>query len=110
MFEDFKKAMAHEFEMSDIGLMAYYLGIEVSTRPDILYGIGLVSRYMEAPTMTHLKTAKRILRYVKGTVDFRLLYSPFKEFKLFGYSNSDWVGNKDDRKSTTGFVFYMGEW
>jgi hypothetical protein len=96
--------------MSDTGLMAYYLGIEVSTRPDILYGIGLVSRYMEAPTMTHLKTAKRILRYVKGTLDFGLLYSPFKEFKLFGYSNSDWAGDMDDRKSTTGFVFYIGEW
>ena len=118
MFEDFKKAMACEFEMTNIGLMAYYLGIEVKqteegifisqegyakeilkkfemldckpvstpvecgvklsrhneeenvnptlfksligslryltcTRPDILYGVGLVSRYMEAPTMTH---------------------------------------------------------
>uniref|UniRef100_A0A2N9JBE9 Integrase catalytic domain-containing protein n=1 Tax=Fagus sylvatica TaxID=28930 RepID=A0A2N9JBE9_FAGSY len=174
MFEDFKKAMAREFEMTDIGLMAYYLGIEVKqteegifisqegyakeilkkfemldckpvstplecgvklsrhdeeenvnptlfkslvgslryltcTRPDILYGVGLVSRYMEALTMTHLKTAKRILRYVKGTLDFGLLYSPSKEFKLFGYSDSDWAGDMDDRKSTTGFVFYMGD-
>jgi hypothetical protein len=79
------------------------------TRPDILYGVGLVSRYMEAPTMTHLKTAKRILRYVKGTLDFGLLYSPSKEFKLFSYSDSDWAGDMDDRKSTTGFVFYMGD-
>jgi chaperone required for assembly of F1-ATPase len=78
-------------------------------RPDILYGVGLVSRHMEASTMTHLKTAKRILRYVKGTLDFGLLYSPSKEFKLFGYSDSDWVGDIDDRKSTTGFVFYMGD-
>uniref|UniRef100_A0A2N9ICE2 Integrase catalytic domain-containing protein n=1 Tax=Fagus sylvatica TaxID=28930 RepID=A0A2N9ICE2_FAGSY len=174
MFEDFKNAMAREFEMTDIGLMAYYLGIEVKqteegifisqegyakeilkkfemldcksistpvecgvklsrhdeeenvnptlfkslvgslryltcTRPDILYGVGLVSRYMEAPTMTHLKTAKRILRYVKGTLDFGLLYSPSKEFKLFGYCDSDWAGDMDDRKSTTGFVFYMGD-
>uniref|UniRef100_A0A2N9G770 Integrase catalytic domain-containing protein n=1 Tax=Fagus sylvatica TaxID=28930 RepID=A0A2N9G770_FAGSY len=174
MFEDFKNAMAREFEMTDLGLMAYYLGIEVKqteegifisqegyakeilkkfemldckpvstpvecgvklsrhdeeenvnptlfkslvgslryltcTRPDILYGVGLVSRYMEAPTMTHLKTAKRILRYVKGTLDFGLLYSPSKEFKLFGYSDSDWAGDMDDRKSTTGFVFYMGD-
>ena len=53
------------------------------------YGIGLVSHYMEAPTMTHLKTAKRILRYVKGTLDFGLLYSLSKEFKLFCYSDSD---------------------
>jgi hypothetical protein len=52
------------------------------TRPDILYGVGLVSRYMESPTTTHLKGAKRILRYVKGTIDFGLLYPSSNEFKL----------------------------
>ena len=61
---------------------------------------------MKAPTMTHLKTAKRILRYLKGTLDYGLLYSPSKGFKLVGYSDSDWVGDMDDRKSTTSFVFY----
>ncbi|KAM3753912.1 hypothetical protein ACB098_03G127700 [Castanea mollissima] len=63
---------------------------------------------MEASKMTHLKTAKRILRYLKGTLDYGLLYSPSKDFKLVGYSDSDWAGDTDDRKSTTGFVFYMG--
>ncbi|XP_071738725.1 uncharacterized mitochondrial protein AtMg00810-like [Rutidosis leptorrhynchoides] len=174
MFEEFKKAMVREFEMTDIGLMAYYLGIEVKqkkegifisqegyasevlkkfkmnecktmntpvdcnlklskddegylvdptqykslvgslryltcTRPDILYGVGLVSRYMEAPTINHLKAAKRILRYIKGTIDYGLFYSPSNHFKLVGYSDSDWAGDKDDRKSTSGFVFYMGD-
>jgi hypothetical protein len=46
---------------------------------------------------------------VKGTPDFGLLYSPSKEFKLFGYSDRDWAGDMDHRKSTTGFVFYMGD-
>ena len=59
--------------------------------------------------MTYLKTTKRILRYVKGTLDFRLLYSPFKEFKLVDYSDNDWVGHTNDRKSNSGFVFYMGD-
>ena len=66
------------------------------TKLDIIYGIAFVIRYMDALTMTHLKTAKRILRYVKGTLDFGLLYSPSEEFKLYGYSDSDWAGDMDD--------------
>lgn len=84
------------------------LGYLTCTRPDILYGVGLVSRYMESPTTTHFKAVKRILRYVKGTIDFGLLYPSSNEFKLVGYSDSDCGGDVDDRKSTTGFVFYLG--
>ncbi|KAG6516111.1 hypothetical protein ZIOFF_026559 [Zingiber officinale] len=79
------------------------------TRPDILYAVGLISRYMEDPTTTHLKAAKRILRYIKGTIDFGLLYSTSNHFKLEGYSDSDWGGDIDDRKSTIGFAFFMGD-
>ncbi|PKU78069.1 putative mitochondrial protein [Dendrobium catenatum] len=79
------------------------------TRPDILYAVGLVSRYMETPTTSHLKTAKRILRYIKGTIHFGLLYSSSNDFRLVGYSDSDWAGDMDDRKSTTGYVFFMGD-
>ncbi|PKU77377.1 putative mitochondrial protein [Dendrobium catenatum] len=79
------------------------------TRPDILYAVGIVSRYMEVPTTTHLKAAKRILRYIKGTIDFGLFYSSSNDFKLVGYSDSDWAGDLDERKSTTGFVFYIGD-
>ncbi|KAG6496141.1 hypothetical protein ZIOFF_043989 [Zingiber officinale] len=79
------------------------------TRSDILYAVGLVSRYMEDPTTTHLKITKRILRYIKGTIDFGLLYSTSNHFKLEGYSDSDWGGDIGDRKSTTGFVFFMGD-
>ena len=52
--------------------------------------------------------AKRVLRHMNGTLDFGLLYSPSKEIKLVGYSDSDWAGDTDDRKSDSGFVFYMG--
>jgi hypothetical protein len=78
------------------------------TRPDILYRVGHVSRYMESLTIIHFKAAKRILRYIKGTIDFGLLYPSSNEFKLVGYSDSDWGGDVDDRKSTTVFVFYLG--
>jgi hypothetical protein len=63
---------------------------------------------MELPTITHFKVAKRILRYIKGTIDFGLLYPSSNEFKFVGYSDSDWGGDVDDIKSTTGFVFYLG--
>ncbi|GKV02914.1 hypothetical protein SLEP1_g15291 [Rubroshorea leprosula] len=79
------------------------------TRPNILFGVELVSRYLEAPTTIHLKAAKRILRYVKGIVDFGLNYCASNEFTLRGVSDSDWAGDIDNRKSTTGYVFYMGD-
>jgi hypothetical protein len=78
------------------------------TRSDIAYGVGLVSRYMEEPKMTHWKAIKRILRYVKGTLSHGLYYSHTNEFDLVGYSDSDWSENLDDRKSTLDFMFFMG--
>ncbi|KAH9781902.1 hypothetical protein KPL71_008669 [Citrus sinensis] len=85
------------------------LGYLTCSRLDILYAVGLVSRYMENPKTTHFKAAKRILRYIKGTTNFSLLYSFSNDYKLVGYSDSDWGGDVDDRKSTTGFVFFMGD-
>ena len=76
------------------------------TTPDILYAIGLVSRYMKTPTTTHFKSAKRILLYLKGTIDFSLFYSVSAYYKLVGYNYSDWAGNIDDRKSSIRFVFF----
>jgi hypothetical protein len=51
---------------------------------------------------------KRILWYIKGPIDFGLFYGYSNSFELVGYSNSDWVRDMDDGKSTTGFVFYIG--
>ncbi|XP_070043134.1 secreted RxLR effector protein 161-like [Nicotiana tomentosiformis] len=64
---------------------------------------------MEDPTSTHLKVARRILRYLKGTIDFGLFYSSSSDFHLMGYCDSDYTGDIDDRKSTTGFVFFLGD-
>jgi hypothetical protein len=63
---------------------------------------------MKEPKMTHWKAIKRILRYVKGTLSHGLYYSHTNEFDLVGYSDSDWSGNLDDRKSTLDFMFFMG--
>ncbi|KAL0422086.1 UNVERIFIED_CONTAM: Retrovirus-related Pol polyprotein from transposon RE1 [Sesamum latifolium] len=72
------------------------------------FGVGLVSRHMEAPTTSHLKVAKRILRYIQGTIDHGIFYKSSQDFELVGYCDSDWAGDIDSRKSTTGFVYFMG--
>lgn len=79
-----------------------------STRPDIMYAVSLISRYMENPTEVHLLAAKRIFRYLKGTADFGIWYKKVGDSSLFGFSDSDYAGDLDDRKSTSGFVFIMG--
>jgi len=63
---------------------------------------------METPTTTHLKAVTRILRYIKGTINFGLWFLTCNDYKLVGDSDNDWVGDEDDWKSTDGFVFFMG--
>ncbi|XP_061951878.1 uncharacterized mitochondrial protein AtMg00810-like [Populus nigra] len=154
MFGDLKQAMIKEFEIMNIALMSYYLGIEIKqgedeifvnqekfakkilkkfkmkdcakvntpvecgvkmskndkegninsttfkslvrslryltcTRPYIFDEVRLTSRFMETSTMTYFKALKRILRYIKGTIDFGLFYDYSNSFDLVGYSDSD---------------------
>jgi hypothetical protein len=64
---------------------------------------------MEKPTTKHLAAVKQVLRYIKGTLDHGCVYKKRGEgLKLHGYSDSDWAGDLDDRKSTSGMVFYLG--
>jgi hypothetical protein len=161
--EEFKSVMKDEFEMTDLGLMRYFLGIEVhqskegifisqskyaheilkrfnlinskasptpvitgmklrkedngskvdptlfkrlvgslmyltTTRPDIMYGVSLISRFMETLKESHWKEGKRILSYVNGTKYFGILYSTSEDFIIIGYTDSDCGGNINDRK------------
>eukprot|EP00268_Persea_americana_P008044 TRINITY_DN13089_c0_g1_i1.p1 TRINITY_DN13089_c0_g1~~TRINITY_DN13089_c0_g1_i1.p1 ORF type:complete len:530 (+),score=94.20 TRINITY_DN13089_c0_g1_i1:90-1592(+) len=176
MIDAFKQSMMNEFDMSDLGLMHYFLGIEVAqtaagvfisqkkyaqmildifemkncnsvatpteyglkllknpggkkidstfykqivgslmyltaTRPDIMHAVSLISRYTESPTEFHLLAAKRILRYLKGTIDFGIWYKKGGKSappSLIGFTDSDYAGDLDDRKSTSGYVFMIG--
>jgi len=174
--EDFKKNMMNQFEMSYLGNLTYFLGIEFEmnsqgviihqrkyaldilkrfkmlnckpistlvntgvklslvndkkeidptlfkhivgslrylchTRPDIAYGVGLISRYMVKPINSHLIAAKRILRYVKGICNLGIRYyrnqKPVDQM-IVGYSDLDWSGDKDDKKSTVVYGFVIG--
>ncbi|KAJ7295085.1 hypothetical protein O6H91_Y213600 [Diphasiastrum complanatum] len=77
-----------------------------TTRPYICYVVGIVSQFMAAPTETHWKVAKRILRYLKGTSEYGLIYNKHDGLpELRGYVDVDWGGDYDDRRSATGYVF-----
>lgn len=171
---EFKSQMQQLFKMSDLGLLSYYLGIEVTqgkglitlcqrgyaekiikmagmsgcnhchtpmecrlklkkedeakpcdsslyrsiigslrylvhTRPDITHAVGIVSRFMEKPTVTHWTAVKQILRYVQGTLSYGCRYVQGGNGGLLGYSDSDHAGDIGDRKSTSGQVFFLGE-
>ena len=170
---EFKSSMMSRFEMTDLGLLHYLLGLEVKqeedgvfvtqkkyasnllkrfgvvnckvastpmnvneklqledgterayarsfrslvggliylahTRPYILFSASVVSRFMSNPSKHPFRAAKRILRYVVGTLDFGIWYSHVSNFKLYEFTNSDWAGSLDDRKSTLGNIFSFG--
>ncbi|GAA0141429.1 transmembrane signal receptor [Lithospermum erythrorhizon] len=173
LLEEFKHSMMRDFEMSDLGYMSYFLGIETlqkeggificqrkyaeevlerfgmsecnsvqcpivpgtqvnkdaegilvddtyykqmvgslmyltATRPDLVFAVSLLSRYMARPTEMHLQIAKRILRYLRGTTELGIYYQRGEENKeLRCYTDSDYAGDKDDRKSTSGYVFLL---
>lgn len=174
MMKEFKESMMKEFEMSDMGKMKYFLGIEVmqfdggifvsqkkyvkevlkrfgmsesnavlnpivpgfkihrdddgvkvdgslfkqlvgsmiyltATRPDVMYTVSLVSRYMSEPTELHLTAAKRILRYLQGTIGYGILYQKGGNQELVGYTDSDYAGSVEDRKSTSGYAFILSD-
>jgi len=172
--DKFKSQMKGLFRMSDLGLLSYYLGIEVCqtptritlkqsgfakkvlekcgmkdcnstqifmeprlklnkdsleppvdvtlyrsivgslryllhTRPDLAFAVGMVSRFMEKPTLEHMAAVKHILRYVKGTLNFGFVYEKKEgDLELIGFSDSDLAGDNNDRKSTSGLIFFLG--
>ncbi|KAK2403542.1 putative mitochondrial protein [Trifolium repens] len=171
--KNFKSQMQSEFEMTDLGKLTYFLGMELlktsggivlhqakyakeilrkfemvdcnssvtpadtkvkiedddtseavdstmfrqlvgslrylcQSRPDISYAVGYISRFMSKPLKSHFLAAKRILRYINGTVHYGVLfpYSSNREtLELVGFSDADWCGDKIERKSTSGYLF-----
>jgi hypothetical protein len=77
------------------------------TRPDISFAVHQVCQYMSTPTSTHLTAAKRILRYIKGTLHHGIASTP-GPLSLSVYSDADWAGDPDDRRSTSGLLIYLG--
>lgn len=80
------------------------------TRLDLSFSIGMASRFMEKPIVKHMKVVKQIMRYLRGTVEFGLVYTQAKTKEmLVGYTDSDVGGDLVGRRSTRGMAFYMNE-
>ncbi|XP_057515578.1 secreted RxLR effector protein 161-like [Amaranthus tricolor] len=78
------------------------------TRPDITYTVGIVSKFMHRPQVEHMAAILRILRYLKGTSNKGVFYSKNDNLDLVGYTDADWAGDRDDRKSTSGYFTLVG--
>lgn len=72
-----------------------------STRPDMMYVVSLISRYMSEHTQMHWLASKRILRYLQGTVNFGIMYKTGGSTYLLVFTDSDYAGDLEDRKSTS---------
>ena len=172
MMLEFKESMMKEFDMTDLGKMRFFLGIEAlqqrdgiyicqrkyatevlkrfgmedckavmspmvpgykagqnedsnrvdetyykqmvgslmyitTTRPDVMFAASFISRFMAKPKEIHLQAAKRVLRYLKGTVDYGIFYKKSGNQKLIAFTDSDYAGDIDDRRSTSGYVFLL---
>ena len=88
-----------------IGALMY---LAVATRPDIANTVAKLAQFCNSPKEIHWKAAKRVLRYLRGTVNIGLTYEQTKK-SIIGYSDSDWGGCVIDRRSFSGYVYLMGE-
>ena len=77
------------------------------TRPDIAYTVGRLSQYTQSPNQDHWIVVCRVLKYLRGTINYGLCFSGFPSV-LEGFSDANWISNSDDMKSTRGYVFIIG--
>jgi hypothetical protein len=79
------------------------------TRPDIAYAVNQACLYMHSPRVAHWNLVKRILRYLRGTVNSGITISASPSTDLRAYSDADWAGCPDTRRSTSGYCVFLGE-
>ena len=89
---------------SAVGSLLY---LSTGTRPDITFAVSNVAKFCAEPSNAHWTAVKRIFRYLKGTSNLGLLYRKNSPGRCTGYSDSDWAGDIEDRRSTSGYVFLI---
>jgi len=99
-----RKGMERILYASVVGSLNY---VQTCTRPDITFDVGMLGRYQSNPGMDHWKAAKKVLRYLQGTKELMLTYRRSDHLEVIGYSNSDYGGCVDSRKSTFGYLFLL---
>jgi hypothetical protein len=90
--------------ISMIGSLLYL----TASRLDIAFNVGVCARFQANPKESQLTAVKRIIRYVNDTFLYGIWYSREKNLVVAGYSDANWASNVDDRKSTSGGCFYVG--
>jgi hypothetical protein len=103
--DDDSKSTDQRKYRSMIGSLLYV----TASRPDVMQAVGQVARFQATPKESHVLAVKRIFRYLKGTEEFGLWYPKGKDLSLIAYKDVDWAGCIDDRQSTSGETFYLGE-
>jgi len=103
---------AEEASQDDIKLYQSLIGsllyVQIGTRPDISFAVTRLAQYAANPSAQHIRLAKYVLSYLLGTVDMRLCYDGANGDGLHGYSDSSLGDQSDDRHSTSGYVFLLG--
>ena len=80
----------------------------VGTRPDIAFSVCYLATFCESPLIPHWSAVKRVLRYIAGTSSNGITFGINSESELIGYTDADWGSCKEDRKSTSGYIFLIG--
>ncbi|XP_019089082.1 PREDICTED: uncharacterized protein LOC109127931 [Camelina sativa] len=89
------------------GMIGSLLYLTASS-PDICLSVGICAWYQAKPKVSHLLAVKKIIKYVKGTMNFGISFTKDTNTSLSGYCDADWAGSVDDRRSTSGGCFFMG--
>ena len=87
-----------------VGCLMYLM---VGTRPDLAAAVGVLSQFSADPCPTHWQALKRVFRYIQGTRSYGIEYQATSNDKLHGYSDADWAGDIEDRRSTSGYAFEL---
>ena len=103
-YYDGEKIEDSQLYRSIIGSLIY----ATITRSDIVHVVGVLSQFMQEPTVNHLKAARRILRYIKGTINYGLIYDNDVNLDPKGYCDAEWAVSPNDRRSISGYVFMIG--
>ncbi len=95
-----------EVYQAAVGRLLY---LSTRTRPDIAFAVSTIAKFTSRPTEEHWKAIKHLMRYIAGTRDFGLLFNTSESSDCVGFSDSDFAGDPDDRKSTSGYLFRIGK-
>ena len=108
-----RQCQKNDLEREQMQKIPYALAVEslmyaqTCIRPDISFAVRMLGRYQSNPGMEHKKAAKKVMRYLQGIKDYILTYRRSDQLEVIGYSDSDFAGCQDSRKSTSAFVFLL---